>query len=350
MNEEEKNLNEEIEETTETPAEESVEETTEAPAEDVVEETTDAPAEDVVEENNAETPEEVIDNATVEAVEAKAAETVLGGEETELANSDVMAVGEIEDTEDETEETAEDGAAAAAAIETEIAEDGTVTEDAQIPTVTDAVNTALSKTVAMIIGAVILVAIIVLGIIFCPRIFNKYNRAGYIDVSGKTIAEIADNSGMELDEFLESFGLPKDMPPNTAESVAYYYIPCGKIAPMYRMDFQTLKTALGLPDDVTEDTPWGEAEGEATLNSYVGEDNLAAFKEKYGFGDEITGDTKWKEIRNVVDEKQREDNLEQQKAAKEAEKKAAKEAKTSKSDDAEATDAPAETTAEAKAE
>ena len=330
MNEEEKNLNEEIEETTEVPEEETVEETT------------------------AETPEEVIDNAVEEIVEAKSAETVIGGEESELDSSDVMAVGEvtdtteeaevIEETDENSEEASEDGTAAAAAIEAEIAEDGTVTEGAQTPVVTDAKNQALAKTAAIIVAAVVLIAIIVLGIIFCPRIFNKYNRSGYIDVSGRTIAEVADNSGMELEDFLESFGLPKDMPPNTAESIAYYYIPCGKIAPMYRMDFQTLKTALGLPDDVTEDTPWGEAEGEAPLNSYVGEDNLAAFKEKYGLGDEITGDTKWKEIRNIVDEKQREANLEQQKAEKEA----AKQAKAdSKSDDADtaATEAPAEATA-----
>ena len=178
MNEEEKNLNEEIEETT----------------------------------------EEVIDNAVEEIVEAKSAETVIGGEESELDSSDVMAVGEvtdtteeaevIEETDENSEEASEDGTAAAAAIEAEIAEDGTVTEGAQTPVVTDAKNQALAKTAAIIVAAVVLIAIIVLGIIFCPRIFNKYNRSGYIDVSGRTIAEVADNSGMELEDFLESFGLP----------------------------------------------------------------------------------------------------------------------------------------------
>lgn len=334
MNEEEKNLNEE--ETTEVQPEETAEETVETS------QTVEEPIEES--ENSAETPEEIAEESVADAVEAKSAETVIGGEESQLDSSDVMAVGDI----------AEDGTVAAAAAEAEIAEDGTVTDEAQTATVADAKNQALAKTAAIIVGAVILAAIIVLGIMFGPKLFNKYNRSGYIDVSGKTIGEVADNSGMSLEDFLESFGLPKDMPSNTAESVAYYFIPAGKIAPMYRMDFETLKTTLGLPDEITEDTPWGEAEGEAKLSNYVGD--LDEFKEKYGLGDEITGDTKWKEVRNIVDERQREENKEQEKEAKKAEKEAAKKAEDdSKTDDtetAETTEAPEEAAAspEAKTE
>ncbi len=344
MNEEEKNLNEE--ETTEVQPEETAEETVETS------QTVEEPIEES--ENSAETPEEIAEEAVADAVEAKSAETVIGGEESQLDSSDVMAVGDITEDNAEKEVTAEDGTVAAAAVEAEIAEDGTVTDEAQTATVADAKNQALAKTAAIIVGAVILAAIIVLGIMFGPKLFNKYNRSGYVDVSGKTIGEVADNSGMSLEDFLESFGLPKDMPSNTAESVAYYFIPAGKIAPMYRMDFETLKTTLGLPDEITEDTPWGEAEGEAKLSNYVGD--LDEFKEKYGLGDEITGDTKWKEVRNIVDERQREENKEQEKEAKKAEKEAAKKAKDdSKSDDtetAETTEAPEEASAspEAKTE
>ena len=45
--------------------------------------------------------------------------------------------------------------------------------------------------------------------------------------------------------------------------------------------------------------------GQVKLGDYVGEDNLAEFKETYGFGDDITADTLWKDVRQTVDEKSR---------------------------------------------
>ena len=50
--------------------------------------------------------------------------------------------------------------------------------------------------------------------------FNKYNRLGYVDVSGRTVAQVAEEQGMDVDEFLEQFDLPSDMPGNTTESAA----------------------------------------------------------------------------------------------------------------------------------
>ena len=69
------------------------------------------------------------------------------------------------------------------------------------------------------------------------------------------------------------------------------------------MDVEGLKSMLGLGDDVTEETPWGEAEGKSPLSKYIGEDNLEAFKAEYGLGDDVTVDTLWGEIRNIVDSK-----------------------------------------------
>ena len=100
---------------------------------------------------------------------------------------------------------------------------------------------------------------------------------------------------MDVDEFLEQFDLPSDMPGNTTESAAYNCIPVSKMAEMYGMDFDTIKEVLKFPDDVDEDTAWGDAIGQVTLGDYVGEDNLAEFKETYGFGDDITADTLWKD-------------------------------------------------------
>lgn len=148
--------------------------------------------------------------------------------------------------------------------------------------------------------------------------FNKYNRS-YIDTTGRTIEEVAETAGMTLDEFLEEFELPKKMPKNTYESAAFYTMPVSKIAEIYGISFDTLKEQLELPDETTENDEWGKVEGEMTLRQYVGEENFEDFKTAYGFGDEVTLDTKWKEIRTVVDTKQKESREEQEKAMEEAE-------------------------------
>lgn len=209
-----------------------------------------------------------------------------------------------------------------------------------------------SKTGA-IVGAVIAVVVIAIaGILiymFSGNLFNKYNRMGYIDTSGRTIEQIADETGYELADFLATYNLPSDMPGNTYESVAYYNIPCSKIAEMYGMDLAMLKEQLKLGDDVTEETPWGIAEGEATIGAYVGEANIDAFKEEYGLGEEITAETKWKEVRNIVDQKAKDDRIAAEKAAKEAEKATEAPAEETEAT-AEATEAPAEETAETPAE
>lgn len=176
--------------------------------------------------------------------------------------------------------------------------------------------------VPVVVGAVavvLVIVLVVLGIKIGPSLFNKYNKAGYVDVSGRTIAEVAESSGMELADFLEEYSLPADMPANTSESAAYYTIPCSRMAEMYGMDFATLKSTLQFPDTITEETTWGEAEGEVRLSVYVGEDRIEEFKQNYNLGDEVTGDTQWKEIRNTVDEFNRQQRIESEKAAKEEE-------------------------------
>lgn len=218
----------------------------------------------------------------------------------------------------------------------------------------EAAPQAKSKT-GMIVGVVIAAVVIVIaGILiymFSGNLFNKYNRMGYIDTSGRTIEQIADETGYELADFLATYNLPSDMPGNTYESVAYYNIPCSKIAEMYGMDFAMLKETLKFGDDITEETPWGVAEGETTVGAYIGDENLETFKEEYGLGEEVTAETKWKEVRNIVDQKAKDDRIAAEKAAKEAEKATEAPAEeTEATAEAEATEAPAEETAETPAE
>lgn len=170
--------------------------------------------------------------------------------------------------------------------------------------------------IAVIAAVVIVIAAIALvSYMFLNR--NPYNRK-YIDVTGRTVQEVAEGAGMELSEFLEMYGLPADMPANTYESAAYYSIPAGTIAKMNMMDFATMKQVLSLPDEVTEDMTWGEVEDSLTVGQQVGEDGVEEFKAEYGLGDDVTADTKWGDIRKQVDKVSRKQRIESEKEEKKA--------------------------------
>lgn len=283
----EKNLNEELNEE----AQPTVEEVNEA-AEEATEEVVEVPTEETVNE----TVEEVPAETTVEEAETEEAEEI---------KADAIEVEAVEVSDDENSEP----------VVTEF--DWTPSQPAK----------KKNNLPIILIAAIIVVvaAIVVLAIKFGPSMFNKYNRLGYVDVSGRTVEQVADEQGMDLDEFLEQFNLPEDMPGNTTESAAYNCIPVSTMVTMYGMEFDTMKEFLQFPDTVTEDTPWGEAIGEVTLGNYVGEDNLAEFKETYGLGDDVTVDTLWKEVRQTVDETSRQQRIESEKAEAEADKNADKE-------------------------
>lgn len=193
----------------------------------------------------------------------------------------------------------------------------------------DGVNKANTNTTTLAIGAVAALVVIAVAVLYFMGYFgiwfNKYNKQ-YIDTTGRTIEDVAEASGMTLKEFLKEYDLPSNMPKNTYESAAFYTMPAEKAAEIYGMAFEDLKEQLQLGDDVDPKDPWGEVEGEVTFNVYVGgEEYVQQVKELYGLGDEINGETKWKEIRPLIDAKQKEMREEQEKLAAEAEANAASE-------------------------
>ena len=204
-----------------------------------------------------------------------------------------------------------------------------------------------TKVVIIAVCALITAAIVVLAVIFVPKIlnksaFNKYNQ--YVDTTGRTVGEIAEMSGMELDEFLESYSLPADMPADTNESSAFNTIPIGKVLEMYQYENMSTvdeaKSFLALPDWVDENTPWGDAIGEAPLKNYVGEDQLDSFLEHYGLKDIANGDTLYKEVRQTVDEADKKEREEYEKQMEELQKQM--EEQQAQSDDETQTEAPAD--------
>ena len=276
-------------------------------------------------------------------------------------NEENKNLNEAENTESaNTAETAENAEAAETAENTEVLSANENTADEPVKadgelnetkpeTADEAVaeeKTPKKPSKGMIIGIVVLIVVVAAAIVckvYGSKLFNKYNRMGYINTSGATIDEVADRMGMSLDEFLEAYDLPKDMPGNTEEAAAYYTMPFSKIAEQYGADVDTLKQEFELGDEVTDSTTWGEAEGLIKVGLYVGEENLDAFKEYYGLGDDVTADTLWKDVRDRVDAKNKADNDEQKKKAEEAEKatEAPADEETSAPEDS-ATEAPAD--------
>ena len=224
----------------------------------------------------------------------------------EVAEAAEEAAEVVEEAAEAVEEVSEEVAEEISEAAEEIAEEAAETAEETAEAVSEVFEQEKKKCskgglITAIVVIILAVFCILLGLGKFPKIYNKYNHMGYVNITGRTLADIAEESGMTLDELLEEYNLPANMPANTQESAAYYMMPVKSIAAMYGMTFEDMKAMLDFGDDVTEDTVWGKAEGEVTLEKYIGEDNFEDFKEKYGFGDEITLETKWKEVRKTVD-------------------------------------------------
>ncbi len=246
------------------------------------------------------------------------------------------AVEEPENTEQTFEEASEDDFSEEAeeAYERDIEESGEL-----LPEITKEPKSKKGLKIAVVIIAVVAIIGAVLAYDFLG---NKYNRMGYLDISGMTLDEMCQEIGAGLDEFKEAYGLPEDMPGDTNFNTAYNVMPVKVIAAMNYTDFATLKESFKIPDTyveeeytilgkiksvfvknekpIDENTPWGIVQGEMTLEYAVGAENLEEFKKEFGYGDEITLETKWKEVRPAVEKASLKQRLEEEKAAAEAEK------------------------------
>lgn len=140
---------------------------------------------------------------------------------------------------------------------------------------------------------------------------NKYNR-GFINVSGMTIKDVL--NGSDKAEFLKEYGMPEDMPENTYIEAVQYRMPLSKMAEMYGMDVEQLKTELDLDASVTGETPIGEIEDNMTLEDRVGAEQFEQFKTHYGLGDDVTLQTKWKDVKQTVNKADKKKNDEKKKS------------------------------------
>lgn len=282
-----------------------------------------------VTEEVTETVEEAVTEETTEEIIEETAEAV------EVADEEaVQEVTENSDEEAATEETeAEEGTVLdGEAVSDEEYVEGELTE------AEESKKNSKTAIISVVIAAVVLVAAV--AVYFLIGRSNPYAK-DYVDVSGKTIEQIADESGLEFTEFLEMYDLPEDMPKTTSENAAYYNIPAAKYAEMMGMDFASIKEILGWDDTITEETTIGDAFDKTTIGKRVGEDQVEAFKAEYELDDSITADTLWVEIRNIVDTKLKE-QTEAQKAEEEAAENADSDEAESAETEGESAEAPAE--------
>ena len=233
-------------------------------------------------------------------------------------NADIQEpVAEEEIQEEISEETEIDGNVEETVSEQdvdvdEILEDGEVTDEELQEVVEDIIEKKKKSKAPFIVIAILVVLAIVAAIVVNSFGGNKYNKLGYANPEGRTIADVSEQMGISLEKFLETYGLPADMPADTEEMASYYSMPVKIFAQMYGVDFATFKEAYGIPEETTpdkadniidkiksifggdkvvpidENTPWGVVLDELSLANYVGEDNLDSFKEFYGLGDEVT--------------------------------------------------------------
>ena len=273
-------------------------------------------------EEELETSEEVTEEVTEEAVEVIAEDVTDETAEETVAEPD-------EETIDET---------------VEIIDGEAVKVTADIPS-----KNPMSKVVAIAVAAVAVIAVIVLIIVnpFAKKdidamretykdalkikvVKNNPYEKDYIDTTGEMIGEIADRAGYSCDEYKEMFGLPKDMPASTNSNAAQSYIPVRILIKQYGMTIEEFREEYGLGDNITEDSTFGDATDEMTLENMFGlstltdeekSEQLTKIKETYGLSDDVTIQTKYKDVRKTIDEYIKSQREQSEEAKKQEEKK-----------------------------
>ena len=160
----------------------------------------------------------------------------------------------------------------------------------------------MSKASVAVITAIITAVVAIFGTLVAvgnfPQIYNKYNKCA--NVTGRTVADIATENNVTPMKLLRQYGLPLDMPENTDEASASYYLTIGDVAKINKLSVDWIKGQLALGEEVTDDAIWGIIEDDLTLEQYIGKDDFEDFKKEYNLGSSVTLETKFKSVRGKV--------------------------------------------------
>lgn len=291
---------------------EVTEETTEEVVEEVAEDTAEV-AETVETEEAVEEPvaEETVEEEIVEEMIDEPAEPEEAVEE--IAEEEAVNIVQIWQC-PECETVCDDAVCSVCGAECELIEiEATAGEITEGP----------RKNIGAIIGGVAAVVVALAAILWYFGIINPY-EIGYVDVSGVTLEELADQSGYSLKEYKKANGLSWLMPKSTNENAVKNNIKVKTTIAQSGMTFEDFKEYYGWGDDITENSTVGKALGETKLSVILGvkdmeeemaNQTLTSFREFYGFGEDVTLDTLYKDVRVAIDKKTRETRIEQEKEA-----------------------------------
>lgn len=175
-------------------------------------------------------------------------------------------------------------------------------------------NKTMKITLTAIAAAVICAVLIFTGIAVYKYVYNPYNHLGYYNISGMTLADVAEQNDMSLEEIRFELRLPDDVKADTYWDAVEFIVPASYMAQVqYGVDFETIKQAFQFGDEITGMSTWGEAMDTMPLSVYCGsEEDVAEFVREYSLGDNVTGETLWGEVRKQVNKKQYEEYLAQQ--------------------------------------
>lgn len=169
-----------------------------------------------------------------------------------------------------------------------------------------------SSKVGAIVAVIVAAVVVAAAVITSNMDFNKYNKMGYVNVSGTTVGEQIAYANMTLEDFLTQGGLPEDMTEDTYWDAAIALMPMENFSKlMFNADFEAVKTGLGLPDAVTPETTFGDAQGMMTVGELfnLDETGIADFIAQYGLDETVTPETQWKDVREKVETVQLEQRL-----------------------------------------
>lgn len=242
--------------------------------------------------------EELTEEETQETQETQDAPEESGTQNEQSANDSPEANDETEPQE-QSEESEEE---ADSPDEQQEASEEQGEEESEQEVVEKKPKKPMSKTAAVII-AIIITAVLS---VFCtmtllgqfPQIYNKYNKS--TNVTGRTIKTIAEKNSITPVKLLRQYGLPLDMPEDTNETSASYYLTIGDVAKINKLSVSWIKEQLALGEEITDEAIWGKIEDGLTLEKYIGKDNFEAFKKEYNLDDSVKPETKFKTVRGKV--------------------------------------------------
>ena len=157
------------------------------------------------------------------------------------------------------------------------------------------------------------VMVIIIALILALAVFATYGKvADKVEENAiangtkeQTVGYAAKQAGQTIDEYLEQYGLSgsKDVTEKTPLSEMYGYMTLEKYLEMSGEEKSAddyIKEAK-LEGQVTKDSLWKDVEPLIPAGVYFGsEDTLNQIKQMYGIGDEITADTPWGEAEEIL--------------------------------------------------